>query len=440
MGRVHPAVAATVVALAGAAAAWLTGCRATEAPERLVLVEFRLGKSERLDSSRRLPPRLTADLSGTARPRRWPGEVRLDAAGLAAGTALVRARAADAPRWSSDPAFVRAYDDPDVQFEDRRSCNSVNPPARQRAIDAVRHGTAATGADVAIAIVDQGFDVASLEGAARSPSDAWPSSGRRATAHGSMVAYCAALVAPRATFIDIDVDEGPRRDLASIYEAYLHLADLLARRDPARRGLVIVNSWHTDASGATPAGIPPDKWGPFTDNPDHPFTRLVERLSALGADVVFAAGNCGSPCDTCGGFTGTKPGRIRGTAASPAVFTIGAVDGTGRRLPDSSEGPGWLPGAEAKPDFVAYAGFAGFAGMPMLQTSAAAAVAGGVIAATRSLPGFRWDATRDSAWLRGQLAAAADAGMRHTDGTAPSRPHDTEIGYGLIRVPQPSLP
>src|SRR2546422_7003113 len=34
----------------------------------------------------------------------------------------------------------------------------------------------------------------------------------------------------------------------------------------------------------------------YSANPDHPFNQITGSLVAAGADVFFAAGNCGVPC------------------------------------------------------------------------------------------------------------------------------------------------
>ncbi len=143
---------------------------------------------------------------------------------------------------------------------------------------------------------------------------------------------------------------------------------------------------------------------------------------AAGADVFFAAGNCGADCpDQRCGAGDTGPGAsIHGANSHPDVFTVAAVTVTDRRLGYSSQGPGAL--YSRKPDLAGFSHFAGSGIYPADGgTSAASPVAAGVAAALRQ----RLASDRLApAQLKGLLQRTArDLGG---DGW------DYDLGYGVI--------
>jgi subtilisin family serine protease len=108
---------------------------------------------------------------------------------------------------------------------------------------------------------------------------------------------------------------------------------------------------------------------------------IVASLEAAGADILFAAGNCGRDCpDGRCRFAATQP--ICGANSHPSVLSVAGVDTRKRRVGYSSQGPGRLD--PDKPDLSAYTHFRG-SGVYSSDggTSAACPVAAGVVAAVR---------------------------------------------------------
>jgi subtilisin family serine protease len=169
--------------------------------------------------------------------------------------------------------------------------------------------------------------------------------------------------------------------------------------------------------------FPPGHPGRYSDNPQHPFNRQVASLSTAGADIVFAAGNCGAECPDfrCKGVTTDS---ITGANALAQVVTVAGVDTDGDRVGYSSQGPGIAGMAKEKPDLAAYTHFLGAEidgpNRPDSGTSAAAPVAAGVLAALRTQ-------TPPSAMAPAALAQAA---RDSADGAAAGWNADT--GYGII--------
>jgi hypothetical protein len=186
--------------------------------------------------------------------------------------------------------------------------------------------------------------------------------------------------------------------LAIALQAYDHLrSDWLFGKFPAnlvanyvRRGLgnytalVVNNSWGVlDKKEDTfPKGSP----GRYIDNPNHPFQLIVRSLASAGADIVFAAGDCGADCPDyrCGGTAES----IMGANASAAVLSLAGCDTNDVRVGYSSQGPSIDNMPPAKPDVTAYTHFLGSEvkgqGFPDGGASAACAVAAGCVAALRS--------------------------------------------------------
>jgi subtilisin family serine protease len=182
---------------------------------------------------------------------------------------------------------------------------------------------------------------------------------------------------------------------------------------------VVSNSWGMfSPTWDFPVGHP----GNYSDNPAHPFNVIVASLEAAGADVLFAAGNCGRDCpDGRCQFGSTRP--ICGANSHPAVISVAGVDVKRGRVGYSSQGPGRL--AAQKPDMCGYTHFKGSDVYPADGgTSAACPVLAGFVAAARS----KHPATKLApAQLRALLyKTAVDLG-----GTG----YDYDYGWG---VPDPS--
>jgi len=277
-----------------------------------------------------------------------------------------------------------------------------------------------TGRGVHVAVVDTGID-----GSRISVAGGWAATpgyvpGSSRPDHGTMTAYDARIAAPEAEIFDYAL----LKSHAGTWSAFLSdaisaFADLIERVHARPGRWVVNNSWGLfDRSNDAPIGSSEN----YSANPDHPFNQITGSLVAAGADVFFAAGNCGVPCPNarCGaGDTG--PGQsIHGANSHPDVVTVAAVTVTDRRLGYSSQGPGGLD--SRKPDL---AGLSQFAGSGIYEadsgTSAASPVAAGVAAALRQ----RFPAERlGPAQLRGLLQRTArDLGG---DGW------DYDLGYGVV--------
>jgi subtilisin family serine protease len=238
-----------------------------------------------------------------------------------------------------------------------------------------------------------------------------------------MAAFQVGIAAPAATIVDHavivigkDPGDGPVFDawLSDITPGYQLLFDHLSGQG-AGRPLVVSNSWAL----VDPAwDFPPGSDECFADNPNHPFNRLVCDLVRLGADVLFAAGNCGQPHPVGGCGFDTQP--IRGANSLKEVITVAAVDIDGVRLGYSSQGPGLLE--LEKPDLCGYSHYMG-SGIDGADwgTSAACPGVAGVVAAVR---------TRHSpeALPPDELKRLLNDAARREDGAA----HDPDIGFGVV--------
>ncbi|MGW5385892.1 S8 family peptidase [Nocardia sp. NPDC003963] len=290
-----------------------------------------------------------------------------------------------------------------------------------------------TGEGVALAILDTGINAAAVRrvsGAtiAIDGSRSWNPAGVEGRAgefpvdHGTMCAFDALIAAPRAIFLDLPLLQstrsgGSRMDglLSDALAAFAHLRTVLTAQPEDRRALVISNSWGSFApEWDFPVGDP----GNYSDNPDHPFNVIVASLDAAGADILFAAGNCGRDCPD--GRCSYPDRPIAGANSHPGVLAVGGVDTGRQRIGYSSQGPGRL--ADRKPDLCAYSHFLGStafgAEVPDTGTSAACPVLAGVVAAFRT----RWPATQvPPARLRELLR----------DTAAGRTAFDYDYGYGI---------
>jgi subtilisin family serine protease len=257
------------------------------------------------------------------------------------------------------------------------------------------------GAGVNVVVVDQGVDRSRLPrdadfagGWARrdapAPGDAAPDN-----RHGTMVARCVLAAAPRARIWDCALIPPRIRANLGAFLSDAHgavarmeedIALLRAQDDTAYGGpWVFVNAWSIyDRRGeAAP--------GECTASHDHCATCALEEAS-LRADIVFAAGNCGTFCPDgrCADEV-MGPGRsILGVNSLAGVLTVGAVRTDGLWAGFSSEGPGQFPGPDGqpqqKPDLAAPSHFAvpGTAHRRAGGTSAASGLAAGIVAALRT--------------------------------------------------------
>ncbi len=292
------------------------------------------------------------------------------------------------------------------------------------------------GSAVALAILDTGINAAlvgKVRGtpvtidAARSwnPAGVTGTAGEFPVAHGSMCAFDALIAAPKAALLDVPVLQSTRHGstvmdglLSDAVAAFAYLRTVLNDQPAASRALVISNSWGSfSPKWDFPVGNP----GNYSDNPSHPFNIIVGSLEAAGADIVFAAGNCGRDCPD--GRCEYQAQPIGGANSHPGVLSVAGVDSGGVRVGYSSQGPGRL--SARKPDICSYTHFLGStafgASEPDTGTSAACPVAAGVVAAIRT----EWSATAlPPAQLRALLQRTA------TDGGSPG--FDNDYGYGVV--------
>lgn len=255
----------------------------------------------------------------------------------------------------------------------------------------------ADGLGILVAIVDTGINMAHLNAHGKNPTldtaRSWTprpdlTPGSLPVGHGTMCAYDVCIAAPKCTLLDIALLQsrvpGPTPMsglLSDALRAYRHLIDIMTapRRPGENRSLVVNNSWGMfHPSWDLPVGDP----GNYSDNPNHPFNRIVAALEQAGADILFAAGNCGPDCPD-GRCQGVTANAIYGANSHAAVLCVAGVDTTKARVGYSSVGPGRL--TRQKPDISGYTHFRGSGVYPADGgTSAATPVVAGVVAAVRS--------------------------------------------------------
>jgi len=360
-------------------------------------------------------------------------------------TYLVRGELADhlAPsaHLNRHPDVVGIFSDPVIESTQTcggdRAVGEAADIAQRLAVDQL----AAKGMDgtgVALAVVDTGVSVAYLESVGRHPNfdaqHSWkPRSvtsqpGQHPIDHGTMCAFDAGIAAPAATLLDYPVLLSRKQStpvmeglLSDAVAAHGRLLQMQQALPPHYKSLVVTNSW---GMFSPRWDFPPGNPGNYSDNADHPFNVIVASLVAAGADVLFAAGNCGPECpDQRCGFANTSP--ICGANSHPSVICVAGVDSNNGRVGYSSVGPGRL--FAQKPDISAYTHFTGsqvFSPEPDSGTSAACPVAAGVVAAVRT----RCPASQISpAQLKSILfQTAKDLGPVG---------FDYEYGWGVLDVP-----
>jgi subtilisin family serine protease len=333
--------------------------------------------------------------------------------------------------------IVGVYNDPPVALVQRRSRDPAYGAIAdvEDLIGVQRLREAGLDGDgVRVAVVDAGIDLAYLHEHQREHeldsalSRTTPGSpeqpGNFPADHGTLAAYQVGVAAPKATVIDQallteqhETDDEPliQAWLSDIEPGYLDLQRYLAGVEESERRLVVSNSWAlTDPDW----DFPVEHVKNFSDNPDHPFNRAVRDLVALGADVLFAAGNCGQPYPTRDCGFARQP--ICGANSLEEVITVGAVDIDGERLGYSSQGPGRL--LFEKPDLCGYSHYYGSGVKPVdWGTSTACPLVAGVLAALR---------TRYSAQ---QLAPVAlKRALLESSRRPAGSGHNLDTGYGVI--------
>lgn len=296
------------------------------------------------------------------------------------------------------------------------------------------------GNGVLLAIVDNGINLAHLRSHGLNPNfsaeRSWVPTrpegqpkvipGQLPVGHGTMCAFDALIAAPRATLLDIAVLRSQRTGASAmdglLSDAVLAFSFLLrllreTRRPGDFRSLVVSNSWGMFQSAWD---LPPGHPGNYSDNPAHPFNRLVATLERAGADILFAAGNCGRECKDhrCGIEVDAG---IYGANSHPAVLTVAGVDTSKLRVGYSTRGPGHLE--QRKPDICGFTHFAGSGVYPADGgTSAATPVVAGLVAAFRS----RFPAGPD------RTPAALRELVRRTAEKSGPNGFDNEYGFGIV--------
>jgi subtilisin family serine protease len=348
-------------------------------------------------------------------------------------------------RANNDETVVEVFGDPRVAAMESLAVCPTRPVGTDLDVERLLmveelHQRGMNGAGVPVCIVDTGTSLPYLRRHGKTPEFSaelsWgpvpgQSLGDMPVDHGTMCAYDVCIAAPACTIIDHalltsstsggSIMDGFLSDAVQSYGvllSYLSKASEPVFGDPPPRTLVVNNSWGMfHPSWDFPVGDPQN----YSDNPRHPFNRQIGALEAAGADILFAAGNCGTECPDrrCEGETNAG---IYGANSSSVVTSVAGVVISKERIGYSTKGPGRLE--ERKPDIASYTHFAGSGAFPADGgTSAATPVATGVVAAVRRLypasvlsPRQLRDLLRDTAEPQG------------------NSDFDYEYGHGIINV------
>lgn len=267
-------------------------------------------------------------------------------------------------------------------------------------------------------------DPTHVGGAARQP-------GNPLTSHGEMVARNARAVALAAgssaklKLLDCPaIPDGITRlpiFLSSVAAALFSVFSTIATGARKAEGWVICNAW-----GVFDPTVKPGQ-ASYADNPAHPIAIALRLLNGVGADLVFAAGNCGQFCPNprCSpDFTGPS-GGINGANALREVLTVGAVRNDRLWLGYSGQGPGINGMEKEKPDVCAPSQFASddYPGRNT-GTSAACGLAAGAVALMRT----KW---RSSTLTTERLA---DAIRRNAAQPYGPRGWQERTGHGILNL------
>jgi len=289
----------------------------------------------------------------------------------------------------------------DPMFGNRAAAN------RLLGLDHLQTQSGARGRHVNVVVVDQGLDQNRLGSnygggwtvGSINPGTTQHQPGTLRRPHGMMIAHNILKVAPEVTLWDLPlvpltssniptkISDIPAF-LGHAQVAFHDMLDAIAdyKSSGARPGpWILVNPW---AIFDTKSDLPSSTGHDYINNPNHIFNRLIADVVNGGIDVVFGAGNCGQFCpdQRCGGNDRGPGHSIFGANSLPEVLTVGAVRTDGLWLGYSSQGPGQSKLARKKPDLCAPSQFCetddGF--IVNTGTSAACALATGVVAALRS--------------------------------------------------------
>jgi hypothetical protein len=255
--------------------------------------------------------------------------------------------------------------------------------------------------------------------------------------HGTLMALLVNRIAPDAKIYDLPLLPERIHNLPVFLSlAAAAMLKLLVRvQSNVNRRWVLCNAWsvyNLDQDISLPSAYN------YGQNPGNVFTTLVRLIAqndvgAGGADVVFAAGNCGQYCPDgrCGSVQVGPGSSIYGVAALKEVLTVGAVRNDTVWLGYSSQGPSPAAFGSQKPDLCAPSQFGEptNASIEYSGTSAACGVSAGVVAALR-----------DTAfpWVAGTVPQISPAhmieGLRQQARPVPSQalPYDLRLGAGTL--------
>src|SRR5689334_8028237 len=211
------------------------------------------------------------------------------------------------------------------------------------------------GSGVAIAIVDSGiylprlteqlgFEPSLDRDLSWKPDSIATQPGEHRLGHGTMCAYDALIVAPKATLIDIPMliarapgDHKVSATVGAAVDAYKYLIDKwTSKPKPNYKALVVSNSWGIFNPGLD--DFPAGNKSRFIDNLDHVFRKLIKTLTSAGVDIIFCGSNCGPVCTSPACLSQTDR-MIMGANAYPEVLTVGGCDTDDDLIGYSSHGP-----------------------------------------------------------------------------------------------------